>query len=684
MITVVFAALFASVSASADTGTPCIDEAEVCTGGIAVPDGIPTCVVNSAVALPSGCDLEMPDKRLTILPSASITVAHDALIEVLELDMRSRVGDAGPAVLSADCGGESCGEVVINVGGAATFVQTDFAGRVSGATEGTSLRVVADGALTLVDEINVSGRGPNGVSGNAFFEAPDIHAYNAIKANGKVSGGSGTPAGGGTAGTITLHATNSIQLSNQAEIEANGQSAGRVQLLAAGDITILSNSVISARMGDPDACPDGCASGTVLIDGGLHLTANGDIDVSRGATSTGHGGAIWMRSSQKTTVGDTAQFHLGGGTEGASGTLRMDANDLEFSGTVHGALNLLDPQHGAVISFASKTDLLLTSTSNIDAGGDGDDGGHIELFSNNSLLVGGTLDAGSSSNSTLTLHSRYDSLVLGADISVADGPSVEATEDNNALIMDGCMIVFGPTTKVTTKKSIHGIARGLTASPTLVAWAGPGWSAVLPVESPSVLFESPSDDLFPTELQKTQWFGDYGAEFAWAANSSIQGCGSGANSDFDGDFEAWDRLGSGTAYSDCNDYDEGVYSDGGIEVADDGIDSNCHCVEPVDLEHAYAGFLYRRDQSIPAGCDNDVTTAPDTGEVAPETGAPPVDSGTPDATATDSGIIVGSAGRSDTVVRGCACAHGSASTGAWLGIGALFGLALRRRRGPVA
>ncbi|MEC9388585.1 MAG: hypothetical protein VX944_00790, partial [Myxococcota bacterium] len=311
-------------------------------------------------------------------------------------------------------------------------------------------------------------------------------------------------------------------------------------------------------------------------------------------------------------------------------------------------------------------------------------GGRIELFSNDNMSLSGLLDAGSASDSKLTLHSRSKELGFAADIDVANGASDEATQDNNALIMDGCKIVFGSNTNVTTGNSIHGIARGSTVYPTARAWAAPDWSAVLPVDAHSVLFESPSNDLLPTDAQRTQWFDDLGAEFEWNENATIQRCGSAPNSDFDGDFEAWDRLGSGTAYSDCNDYDEAVNSGGGIEVADDGIDSNCNCVEPVDLEHAYAGFLYRRDQSIPAGCDNDVTTAPDTGEFDPETGAPPVDSGTPDATATDSGIIVGSAGRSDTVVRGCACAHGSASTGAWLGIGALFGLALRRRRGPVA
>ena len=320
--------------------------------------------------------------------------------------------------------------------------------------------------------------------------------------------------------------------------------------------------------------------------------------------------------------------------------------------------------------------------ASIDAGGDGTYGGRIELIAAGPISTSGTINAGSQADASVFIHARLGKASLDGSISAVQLRAPSTSDERLGIHVDACVVEFGNDAELNTADGLMFIGRGNIEDDA-------AWGLIAMGDEPSLIghfvrFHSPE----LTQLNNLSvLLGDLGAEFEFATDSALDKCG-GAPSDFDGDGESWQRLGTTDAFTDCDDYDASVNSTSATEVWGDGVDSNCACGDTVGLANAYAEFLYRADESIPVACDTDSAGEPpapgDTAEPNAETGAPPVDSGTPDATAMDSGVIVGAAGRSETVVRGCGCAHGSPSRGAWLGIGALFGLALRRRRGPVA
>lgn len=672
MITVVFAALFASVSASADTGTACLDASDVCTGAAPAAGA---CAISTDIVVPSGCDLDLSEYDVSITASGSVTMSDDMTLRANTLVMASRPGGDRSAGLRANCGPESCGELHIDARYNVTLEKIDLSGQPLG-REGSSLRIDANGDVVLNDDVLLEGRGLDGKGGDLFIEAPKIYVNALINSSGKQTGFSG-----GTAGSITLHATNLIDIQENGDIRANGKTPGKIKVIAATSITMNERSTIASKMGDPSECAVDCT-------GSIHLnseaiTVNGTLDAARGAGSTATGGNIWIQAADRMDIDAEASFELGGGSDAASGTLRLDGGEIHMRGSVNGRLAATVPEYGAQLSFVGRDLLYVYSEARIDAGGDGTYGGRIELIAGESILTSGAIDAGSKANAAVFIHSRLGQVLLNGAIDAVELPAPSTSAERLGIHVDACQVKFGGDASLNTADGLLFIGRGETEDDT-------AWSLIAMGDEPSLVgnfvrFHSPELTQLTTI---SDLLGDHGAEFEFATDSALSKCGTGSATDFDGDGESWQRLGTTGTYTDCDDYDASVNSNSATEVWGDGVDSNCACGDTVGLANAYAEFLYRADESIPVACDTDSAGEPpapgDTAEPNTETGAPPIDSGTPDATATDSGIIVGSAGRSDTVVRGCACAHGTAPTGAWLGIGALFGLALCRRRGPVA
>ncbi|MEC9390879.1 MAG: hypothetical protein VX944_12475, partial [Myxococcota bacterium] len=230
MITVVFAALFASVSASADTGTPCLDASDVCTGAAPAADA---CAISTDIVVPSGCDLDLSEYDVSITASGSVTMSDDMTLRANTLVMASRPGGDRSAGLRANCGPESCGELHIDAQYNVTLVKIDLSGGPLG-REGSSLRINANGDVFLADDVLIGGHGNDGKGGDLFIEAPKIFVNALIDSSGKQAGL--TAYNGGTAGSITLHATNLIDIQENGDIRANGKTPGKIKVIAATSI----------------------------------------------------------------------------------------------------------------------------------------------------------------------------------------------------------------------------------------------------------------------------------------------------------------------------------------------------------------------------------------------------------------------------------------------------------------
>ena len=672
MTTLVFVALTASfVALAEDPVEDCPTDAGLCTGPVVGPD-TNVCKVIEQVRFWDGCHLDMPDHRLVIGPTGSLTLGHNASITVNELETEPATEGVRPAALKVDCGSESCGEIQITVGGSARFRDIDFSAEAStGNTEGTSIRVNATGPIVLDGVINLNGRGNNGVAGSAFFEAPTIDANNSILANGK-------PAGtGGTAGSITLHSTGAIDLGEATKLQSNGSNAGHIKVIAAGEIAMETGSELQSRVGNHPFCEGECA-GSIKLEGSTALNANGTIDVSRVNTDSAPGGNIWMQSNGPIVVGGSAAVHLGGGSDGSSGTLRVDAESLNFGGAVHGASEGFTPAYGARISMVSINGIEIPMGASIDAGGNGENGGKISLFTVSDLTIFGSVDAGGATNAQAYLHARHGRVALFGELRAADSPA--ASSSPTAIRIDGCSVLLSGAASVSSAHAIDITARGADSdSEGAIPWSTAAVGDFPTLEGSTVYMRSPELGQLPTDAQLTDWFGDFGAELTWLADPTLERCGATPKIDFDGDGEAWERLGSGTTFSDCNDYDDAMNSLMDNEIAGDGIDSNCACDAPVDLENAYAGFLYRGDQPIPVECDNDGTASPaDTSD--PDTGLPPSDTGvTMGPSQFDTGTSGNQYAYGDPITR-CGCAQGGSTRLPWVALLGLLGVVVRRRR----
>lgn len=673
---------FAS-AATADTGTACPSVEEACTG--TVPLGtLDGCGIGESIVLEPGCDLNLEDYRVHLNEDATITIQSDASIFARKFTMDPRPGPGNTAGLTAECGIASCGELSIVVDEHATLMKTDLSANLPDkeGREGSSLRIVAGGPVVLADEILLGGRGNNGRGGDLFIEAPEIWVNSAIDASGKQAG-----YGGGTGGNITLHATDTIDIAASVPITTDGQRAGHIKIIAANRISVANGSTITSKMGDPSECANAC-EGTVKLDG-HNITLDGTLDVALGDSgdTAAMGGHIWLQATDNIETGVTSSLRVGGGSDAASGTVRMDGNIISLSGDVYGRLDGAIPESGARFSIVARESLTVWEGATLDAGGDGAQGGEIDLIAG-SVNIFGALDAGNGLAANIFIHSRTGNAQIAGSLTAFD-TETPASEAHVGIRVDACRVVFNSAVSLTTAAGIDFIGRGDTG---LSAWGTLGGfeGITVPMVGTQFVLRSPEEFLLPTDAQLSEFFGASSRPegLETQTDSDLKGCGVGAPTDFDGDGESWERLGTGGAFTDCDDYDASVKTSGSEDVLGDDTDSDCACSEPSELPNAYAGFLYRLNQSIPVECDGDTTPGFDA-DGGPGDGGPGEDSVEPsddtasgteaEPSAFDTGLPAADPFEG-SAVKGCSCASADSRAWPWLGALFAFGLVVRRRQ----
>lgn len=674
---------FAS-AATADTGTACPSVEEACTG--TVPLGtVDGCGIGESIVLEPGCDLNLEDYRVHLNEDATITIQSDASIFARKFTMDPRPGPGNTAGLTAECGTASCGELSIVVDEHATLMKTDLSANLPDkeGREGSSLRIVAGGPVVLADEILLGGRGNNGRGGDLFIEAPEIWVNSAIDASGKQAG-----YGGGTGGNITLHATDTINIAASVPITTDGQRAGHIKIIAADRINVANGSTITSKMGDPSECANAC-EGTVKLDG-IDIILDGTLDVALGDSddTAATGGHIWLQAAETIEMGVAASLRVGGGSDAASGTVRMDGTTIDLFGGVHGRLEGTAPEYGAHLSIVARESLTVWEGATLDAGGDGTQGGKIGLIAG-SVNIFGDVDAGNGLDANISIHSRTGNAQIAGSLTAFD-TDPPASEAHVGIRVDACRVVFNSAVSLTTAAGIDFTGRG--SEDGLSAWGTLGGfeNLTAPMDGARFVLRSPAEVLLPTDAQLDELFGGSSRPvgFEMREDSDLKRCGVGAPTDFDGDGEAWERLGTGAAFTDCNDYDASVKTSGSEDVLGDDTDSDCACSEPSELANAYAGFLYRLNQSIPVECDGDTPPGFDA-DGGPGDGGPGEDSVDPsddtasgteaEPSAFDTGLPAADPFEG-SAVKGCSCAATDSRAWPWLGALFAFGLVVRRRQ----
>jgi len=699
--------LFAGPAFADTAESDCPTAEEICSDDpIISPEDEPTCVISEHIVLEKGCDLSLPSMKLFIAAEGSLTVEHDAEIVLAGIEIEARDTKNG---FVADCGEVSCGEVTINSTGDAILRDMDLSAQVSGSTtgsfHGSSLRVVVSsgGDVTVDGLIDLNGK--NGQGGSLFIAATNINLNVIITACGKDA------AFNGIGGPVFLHAINNIVLSGtsapalsdeHSRIDTRGDRAGPISLIAGGTIETQAHSQVISQSSDStvtEECPSGCL-GRVKLEA-TSMDLEGKIVVSKGNGNTTPGGSVWLSASDEIETKEDFEVELGGGRQAASGTLRVDADTIKFRGDVSGK-GELEPLVGAVISMVARDRILVFDEANIDAAGNstltGALGGRIELVSLNSVAVAagttaaddGMIHTGSAAGSSILIHARNGQVTLAGIVSA--GVLMDSTPGR--IEVDGCVLdLVAP--ELLAGDTIELNARGQAGSVESPWQTGPLGDSIT-LQATTLLLYAPSTDRLPTDaamgvLEAAAGLGSVTA----LVDAELKQCGDEGHEpmDLDGDGNGWDRLGSGPANYDCDDYDAAVYPFA-PETLGDGVDSDCIC-DDSDLVHAYAAFLPRIDESIPLECDSPtgpitdadggpgdadggpeeegVEPADDTGAASQETGSEPG----PDEL--DTGLS-SSTPFEGTAVKGCNCASTSHRPWPWFGALLAFGLIVRRRQ----
>jgi hypothetical protein len=451
---------------------------------------------------------------------------------------------------------------------------------------------------------------------------------------------------------------------------------------------VATSSTITSKMGDPSECVNAC-EGIVKLDG-HDIILDGTLDVALGDSddTAAMGGHIWLQATDNIETGVTSSLRVGGGSDAASGTVRMDGTIISLSGDVYGRLEDTAPASGARFSIVARESLTVSEGAMLDAGGDGAQGGEIDLIAG-SVNIFGAVDAGNGPAANIFIHSRIGNAQIAGSLTAFD-TEIPASEAHVGIRVDACRVVFNSAVSLTTAAGIDFIGRGsddgLSAWGTLSGFAG----ITVPMVGAQFVLRSPEEFLLPTEAQLNVFFGESSRPegLETQTDSDLKGCAFGAPTDFDGDGESWERLGTGDAFSDCDDYDASVKTSSSEDVLGDNTDSDCACSEPSELPNAYAGFLYRLNQSIPVECDGDTTPGFDA-DGGPGDGGPGEDSVDPsddtasgteaEPSAFDTGLPAADPFEG-SAVKGCSCASTNSRPWPWLGALLACGLMVRRRQ----
>ncbi len=371
------------------------------------------CVVESAIAVATGSDLDFGPRALRIASGGSLAVdSGDVTIHCGSLRI-----DANGKLLGRGSLSRPGGSVTVDVGSAVSIAgQVD----VSGTSAGT-LSLAAAGQLTLDGgSIRADGLIRDSDGGSIDLSADEVTLNGIVSATG---------GNNGSGGMLTLLASRRVAITSSIDVSGGQGDAGEIEVTSGGGIEVAATATLRGNgsyggfgqtltmsAGDP-GFGNGTGSlllaGSVLASGGDTPDGGGDggeIDLSA-ADDCQIGANITAESGSPYAVGGEISITCGSGA--SAQTTVSGQIDASGAGTECG---------GGGISIETPGSLTVSGT--ISATGASSDGGEVGLSGNGPVNVSGSviLDASAYGEAgSLSLYSFDASVAIGGTISAHAG-----------------------------------------------------------------------------------------------------------------------------------------------------------------------------------------------------------------------------------------------------------------------